>query len=86
MLAAVAQVRIVVVVVQVHAVRAVATVLCRIPDERAAALEVVPLIVVPVAGRQRRERVIISAVATTVPPTCRFEHFSRCTGTTYRWE
>ncbi len=56
-LVAVVQVRTVVVVVQVNAERVVAIVLCRTPEERVVALGVVIPIVVPVAGRQRRERV-----------------------------
>ena len=77
-LVVVVQVRIVVVVVQAHVVRVVAIVLCRTPEERVVALAVVTPIVEPVAGRQHRERVIIRAVATTVPPTRRFEFCSHC--------
>ena len=70
-----------------HDVLEVAIVLCRTPEVRVVALAVVIPIAVPAAGRQRRERVIISAayaVVATVPATCRFEFCSRCTGTTYR--
>ena len=69
-----------------HDVLEVAIVLCRTPEVRVVALAVVIPIAVPAAGRQRRERVIISAayaVVATVPATCRFEFCPRCcTGNT----
>ena len=70
------------VVAQEHDERVVAIALCRTPEVRVDALEAVIPKVAPVAGRQRRERVGIRAIAATVPASCRFEFCSRRIGTT----
>ena len=54
-LVAAAQVRIAVVIAQAHVVRVAAIVLCRTPEVRVVALAVVTPVVVPAAGRERRE-------------------------------
>ena len=58
-LVVVVQVRIAVAVEQVHVVRVFAIVLCRTPEVRFDAFVFVIPIAVPVASRQRRERIII---------------------------
>ena len=70
------QVRIVVVAVQEHIIRETAIVLCRTPEVRVGALEVVIPEAVPAVGRERGEGEGIRAIATTFPSGCGLDHLA----------
>lgn len=72
------QERIVVDVVQGHAVREVAIALRGTPEERVVALVFVMAVAVPEAGRQRRKRVGVRAVTAIVPTGQGLELFTCC--------
>ena len=74
--AIVAQARFVGAVVQVHIVGVVATALSGTPKVGVAP-KVVIVIDVPETSRQRREREIIRAIATTIPSGCGLKHLAR---------